>query len=90
MAITYMSKEGYDKLLKEIAHLESVERPRIINAISEARDKGGTQRNNVEFTKSGRIINAGIIYSVQRKSITVLYSHVEPAHRLLCLGKLII
>ncbi|MBQ8499567.1 MAG: hypothetical protein IJ495_02605 [Bacteroidales bacterium] len=57
---------------------------------STARRVTGTQRNNVEFTKSGRIINAGIIYSVQRKSITVLSSHVEPAHRLLCLGKLII
>jgi len=45
MAITYMSKEGYDKLLKEIAHLESVERPRIINAISEARDKGDLSEN---------------------------------------------
>ena len=45
MAITYMSKEGYDKLLKEIAHLESVERPRILNAISEARDKGDLSEN---------------------------------------------
>ena len=45
MAITYMSKEGYDKLLKEISHLESVERPRIINAISEARDKGDLSEN---------------------------------------------
>ena len=45
MAITYMSKEGYDKLLTEIAHLESVERPRIINAIAEARDKGDLSEN---------------------------------------------
>ncbi len=45
MAITYMSKEGYDNLLKEIAHLESVERPRIVNAIAEARDKGDLSEN---------------------------------------------
>ena len=40
-----MSKEGYDNLLKEIAHLESVERPRIVNAIAEARDKGDLSEN---------------------------------------------
>lgn len=45
MAITYMSKEGYDNLLKEIAHLESVERPRIVAAIAEARDKGDLSEN---------------------------------------------
>ncbi len=45
MAITYMSKEGYDNLLKEISHLESVERPRIVAAIAEARDKGDLSEN---------------------------------------------
>jgi transcription elongation factor GreA len=45
MAITYMSKEGYDNLLKEIAHQESVERPRIVAAIAEARDKGDLSEN---------------------------------------------
>ena len=39
MAITYMTKDGYDKKMKEIAYLESVERPRISAAIAEARDK---------------------------------------------------
>ena len=45
MAITYMSKEGYDNLLKEISHLESVERPRIVAAIAEARDNGDLSEN---------------------------------------------
>ena len=40
-----MSKEGYDNLLKEISHLESVERPRIVAAIAEARDKGDLSEN---------------------------------------------
>ena len=40
MAITYMTKDGYDKKMKEIAYLESVERPRVSAAIAEARDKG--------------------------------------------------
>ena len=35
-----MTKDGYDKKMKEIAYLESVERPRISAAIAEARDKG--------------------------------------------------
>lgn len=46
MAITYMTKEGYDKKMKEIAHLESVERPRISAAIAEARDKGDLSENS--------------------------------------------
>ena len=46
MAITYMTKEGYDKKMKEIAYLESVERPRISAAIAEARDKGDLSENS--------------------------------------------
>ena len=45
MAITYMTKDGYDKKMKEIAYLESVERPRISAAIAEARDKGDLSEN---------------------------------------------
>ena len=40
MAITYMTKEGYNKKMEEIAYLESVKRPEISAAIAEARDKG--------------------------------------------------
>ena len=46
MAITYMTKDGYDKKMKEIAYLESVERPRISAAIAEARDKGDLSENS--------------------------------------------
>ena len=35
-----MSEEGYQKLVAELKHLESVERPKIVAAIAEARDKG--------------------------------------------------
>ena len=38
--MAYMSEEGYQKLLAELKHLEAVERPRIVAAIAEARDKG--------------------------------------------------
>ncbi len=45
MAITYMTKEGYQKKMDEIAFLENVKRPEIIAAIAEARDKGDLSEN---------------------------------------------
>ena len=36
----YMSQEGYDKIVAELHELETVELPRVKDAISEARDKG--------------------------------------------------
>ncbi len=41
----YMSQEGYDKLVAELHHLESVELPQVREAISEARDKGDLSEN---------------------------------------------
>lgn len=43
--ITYMTQEGYKKLMDEIVHLESVERPKISRQIAEARDKGDLSEN---------------------------------------------
>ena len=37
--MTYMSQEGYDKMVAELQRLESVERPKASAAIAEARDK---------------------------------------------------
>ncbi len=45
MAITYMTQEGYNKKMEEIAHLENVERPEVQRAIAEARDKGDLSEN---------------------------------------------
>ena len=45
MAITYMTEEGYKKLMEEIAYLENVKRPEISRAIGEARDKGDLSEN---------------------------------------------
>lgn len=45
MAVSYMTKEGYEKLEKEIEHLETVERPHISQQIAEARDKGDLSEN---------------------------------------------
>ena len=45
MAVTYMTAEGLQKLKDELQFLESVERPRVIAAIAEARDKGDLSEN---------------------------------------------
>lgn len=45
MSITYMTKEGYKKMMDELNHLESVERPNISMQIAEARDKGDLSEN---------------------------------------------
>ena len=41
----YMSQEGYDKLVAELRELETVELPRVREAIAEARDKGDLSEN---------------------------------------------
>ncbi len=43
--IHYMTPEGYEKLKQELEHLKTVERPRIAQAIAEARDKGDLSEN---------------------------------------------
>lgn len=43
--MAYMSEEGYKDMLAEIRRLEAEERPRIIAAIAEARDKGDLSEN---------------------------------------------
>ncbi|MDR3219369.1 MAG: transcription elongation factor GreA [Dysgonamonadaceae bacterium] len=45
MAVQYMTKEGYNKLLEEINFLESEKRPAISKQIAEARDKGDLSEN---------------------------------------------
>ena len=45
MAVTYMTEEGLKKLKEELKYLESEERPRIIAAIAEAREKGDLSEN---------------------------------------------
>ena len=45
MSNIYMTKEGYKKMMDDLNHLESVERPAISMQISEARDKGDLSEN---------------------------------------------
>jgi len=45
MATTYMTADGLQKLKDELQFLEGTERPRVIAAIAEARDKGDLSEN---------------------------------------------
>ena len=44
--MAYMSQEGYDKMVAQLRHMESVERPAASAAIAEARDKGDLSENS--------------------------------------------
>ncbi len=43
--MSYVTKEGLEKLHKELEHLEQVERPKTTQQIAEARDKGDLSEN---------------------------------------------
>jgi len=45
MAVHYMTKDGYNKLVEEVNYLESEKRPEISRQIAEARDKGDLSEN---------------------------------------------
>ena len=45
MSTIYLSHEGYNNLKTELQNLKSVDRPRVINQIAEARDKGDLSEN---------------------------------------------
>lgn len=42
---TYVTKEGLEKMVKELDQLETIERPKITQQIAEARDKGDLSEN---------------------------------------------
>ncbi len=43
--ITYYTEEGYNQLKNDLHDLKSVQRPRVIQSISDARDKGDLSEN---------------------------------------------
>ena len=53
MAVSYMTKDGYDKILAEINYLETVKRPEISAQIAEARDKGDLSENDAAKEAQG-------------------------------------
>lgn len=55
-----------------------------------ARRTGGVQRTGLEFTKSGKIFNAGVRYFIQNNRILSHSSLTEPGTMLISLKRLII
>ncbi len=56
----YMSQEGYDKIVAELRQLETVDLPRVKDAIAEARDKGDLSENfeyHAAKREQGRILS---------------------------------
>lgn len=70
MATTYMTAGGLQKLKEELQHLESVERPRVIAAIAEAREKGDLSENaEYDAAKEEQGILESRIAMLDRKSV---------------------
>ena len=44
--MAYMTQEGYDKMVAELRHMETVDRPAASEAIAEAHDKGDLSENS--------------------------------------------
>lgn len=44
--MAYMTQEGYDKMMAQLRHMETIERPAASAAIAEARDKGDLSENS--------------------------------------------
>lgn len=47
-------------------------------------------KNNLEFLKDGKIINANVLNLIHKKSLIKHSSFIKPFHRMICLGKLVI
>ena len=45
MNIEYISREGLEKVKKQLEHLKNVERPKVLKAIQEAREHGDLKEN---------------------------------------------
>ena len=74
----------------------SVTAPRPASNVSSSRIQSNgrrhesSHRQNFEFVKSGKTINSGIRYVLQKQSIFNHSSLIEPASRLVCLCRFII
>lgn len=67
--------------------LSGVTAPRLQSVVKRI---GSTYKFNLEFMKSGKVVYAGFESSVYKESLNIGYLFVEPCHRLIRLGKLVI
>ena len=78
--MAYMSEEGYKQLLEELRHLESVERPKVVAAIAEARDKGDLSENaEYDAARNEQAANEGEIATLdyQIKNAVILEENTD-------------
>lgn len=78
--MAYMSQEGYDKLVAELKHLESVERPKASAAIAEARDKGDLSENS-EYD-AAKEAQAHLEDKINRMKMTIAEAKIVDTKRL--------
>ena len=78
--MAYMSQEGYDKLVAELKHLESVERPKASAAIAEAREKGDLSENS-EYD-AAKEAQAHLEDKINRLKMTISEAKVVDTSRL--------
>lgn len=76
----YISQEGYDKLVEELRYMESVELPRVRDAIAEARDKGDLSEN-YEYRAAKRE-QARLLGRIRYKQIVLEFARVVDKTRL--------
>ncbi len=78
--MSYMSQEGYDKLVAELVRLESVERPKASAAIAEARDKGDLSENS-EYD-AAKEAQAHLEDKINRLKMTIAEAKIVDTSRL--------
>ena len=78
--MAYMSQEGYDKLIAELQHLESVERLKASAAIAEARDKGDLSENS-EY-EAAKEAQAHLEDKINRLKATIAEAKIVDTSRL--------
>ena len=78
--MAYMSEEGYKQLVEELRHLESVERPKIVAAIAEARDKGDLSEN-AEYD-AAKEAQANLEAKIAQLKVTIAEAKIIDASRI--------
>ena len=92
------SKDNVQSLesLESFASESDLQLPRRISGVgaphfqSAVKRTGNTYKNNLEFLKAGKVVYAGFESHVHKESLNIGYLFVEPCHRLIRLGKLVI
>ena len=78
--MSYMSQEGYEKLVAELQRLESIERPAASAAIAEARDKGDLSENS-EY-EAAKEAQARLEDKINRLKMTISEAKIVDVGRL--------